>query len=315
MSKATDPASETGPTPLLIAGPTASGKSAVALHLAERFDGVIINADSMQVYDVLQVITARPDAAELARAPHRLYGHIAPDTAYSVGRWQSEALAEIAAAQAAGKRPIIIGGTGMYFTRLTTGLVEVPPVDEAVQAAQRDKLAQLGLPALYDELTTHDPDLAARLAPGDTQRILRGLEVVHGTAKPLSVWQAEKTAPPLSSYHGVVLMPERQWLYQRCNDRFQLMLQAGALAEVEALLALKVPDTRPVMKAHGVPEMRAYLEGALSLEAATARAQQVTRRYAKRQMTWYRNQMADWRTLSEQEYIENIDKTFSFISK
>ncbi len=301
--------------PLLIAGPTACGKSALALTLAEHFDGVIINADSMQVYDVLQVLTARPDKQDLKRVPHRLYGHIAPDAPYSVGHWQGEAHEEIIKARAEGKLPIVVGGTGLYFTRLTTGLVNVPEIADEIRAGLRRRLDAEGSEALHKELAEHDPLLAARLPVSDSQRILRGLEVVQATRRRLSQWQAEKSAAPLADWRGMVLMPDRQWLYARCNARFETMLRDGALAEVKALAALNLSPSQPVMKAFGVAELAAHLAGNCTLEEATARAQQGTRRYAKRQMTWYRNQMADWWMVSGKDYINNIDKIFSFVSK
>ena len=301
--------------PILIAGPTASGKSALALQLAEKYDGIIINADSMQVYAVLQIITARPQLDELKAAPHRLYGYVPPDAPYSVARWQNAALAEIAQAQEAGKRPILVGGTGLYFTRLTTGLVKVPHIAPDIRETLRARKQREGNAPLYEELTQLDPVLAARLPPSDSQRILRGLEVALATGTPLSAWQKQAAPPFLSKYHGIVLMPDRQWLYERCNARFEQMLAAGAVDEVKTLLALNIAATKPAMKAHGVPELAAYLHGTDTLEEATARAQQITRRYAKRQLTWYRNQMPHWAKFSEQDYNNNIHKIFSFISK
>ncbi len=302
-------------SPILIAGPTASGKSALALALAKKFNGCIINADSMQVYGVLHALTARPTAAEELEAPHRLYGHVPPAAAYSVGQWQGEAMAEIAAAQACGQTPIIIGGTGLYFKSLTEGLVEIPAIDEAVRTHWRARLEAEGSPAMHAELQAVDARLAARLAPNDRQRIVRGLEVFHATATPLSHWQQIVPVAPLDAAHKILLMPDRDWLYARCNTRFEQMMAGTARAEVEHLWALNLPPDMPVMKALGVSEIMAYIQAQSDLETALMQAQQATRRYAKRQMTWFRNQMTDWQSFTEQEYIENHDIIFSFISK
>lgn len=307
--------SENDTCPILIAGPTASGKSALALALAKKNNGCIINADSMQVYGVLHVLTARPSAAEAAAAPHRLYGHIPPAAPYSVGQWQSEALREIAAAKARGQTPIIIGGTGLYFKSLTEGLVEIPAIDETVRTHWRARLEAEGSPAMHAELQAVDAALAARLAPNDRQRIARGLEVFHATGTPLSQWQQVAPVAPLAAAHKILLMPDRDWLYGRCNARFEQMMAGPARAEVEHLWALNLPPDMPAMKALGVSEIMAYIQGQSDLETAISQAQQSTRRYAKRQMTWFRNQMAGWQDFTEQEYIQNQDLIFSFISK
>lgn len=302
-------------TPILIAGPTASGKSALALALAERHNGCIINADSMQVYDVLRELTARPSAEEEARAPHKLYGHVPPSSPYSVGQWQGEAMAEIEAAQAAGQVPILIGGTGLYFKSLLEGLVDIPDIDEATRSKWRARLAEEGSPALHEVLRGVDATLAARLAPNDQQRILRGLEVYHSTGKALSEWHQIEPTAPLRAAHKILLMPDRDWLYARCDTRFEQMLAGDAQEEVARLWALNLPPDMPVMKALGVKEILALMADELDVTKATEAAQQATRRYAKRQMTWFRNQMRDWQTFTEQDYIENMDLIFSFISK
>lgn len=302
-------------TPILIAGSTASGKSALALMLAEKYDGTIINADSMQVYDVLRDVTARPSPEDETQAPHRLYGHVSPAAPYSVGQWQGEAMREISAAQTAGRTPIVIGGTGLYFKSLTEGLVDIPDIDEAVRHHWRARLAEQGSPALHKELAEVDADLAARLAVNDKQRILRGLEVYHDTGTKLSDWQKIKTTPILGRAHKILLMPRREWLYERCNQRFEAMMGGNAEAEVARLMALDLPADRPAMKALGVKEIIAYINGDMERAAAIEAAQQATRRYAKRQMTWFRNQMTDWAIYSEKEYIEKQDIIFSLISK
>jgi tRNA dimethylallyltransferase len=301
--------------PILIAGATASGKSALALALAEQFNGRIINSDSMQVYDTLDVLTARPPRADLRRAPHALYGHVPVAAPYSVGQWQAAALAEIEAALAAGQRPIIVGGTGLYFKSLTEGLVDIPDIPDNIRNALCARLEDAGLPALYAELERVDAPLAARLPPTDRQRILRGLEVFEATAQPLSVWQAQPQTAPLSDYCGLLLMPDRDWLYARCNQRFEEMLAAGALAEVERVWALNLPPNTTALRALGVAELMALLQGEIDRDTAIAQAQQATRRYAKRQMTWFRNQMDGWQSFSEQDYANNFAKIFSFISK
>ena len=301
--------------PILIAGATASGKSALALALAEQLNGCIINADSMQVYDTLHVLTARPPRQDLRRAPHVLYGHVPVAAPYSVGAWQAAALAEIDAATARGQRPILVGGTGLYFRSLTQGLADIPDIPEALRDGLRARAEAEGLAALYNELQAVDAALAARLPSTDKQRILRGLEVYEATGTPLTAWQEATPAAPLTDYTGILLMPERDWLYGRCNARFEAMLEDGALAEVETLWALNLPPDATALKALGVADLMALLHGEIDRETAMAQAQQATRRYAKRQMTWFRNQMSDWQSFSEKDYENNFAKIFSFISK
>ncbi|MBL71523.1 MAG: tRNA (adenosine(37)-N6)-dimethylallyltransferase MiaA [Rhodobiaceae bacterium] len=301
--------------PILIAGATASGKSALALALAEKFNGCVINADSMQVYGTLNVLTARPPKEDLRRAPHRLYGHVPVAAPYSVGQWQAEALAAIDEAQENGQCPILVGGTGLYFKSLIEGLADIPDIPDNVRDSLRARLDSDGLAALYAELQSVDGVLAERLPPTDSQRILRGLEVFEATGEPLSQWQKQVQKPPLTDYCGILLMPDRDWLYARCNARYEAMLAAGAQQEVEELWALNLPPDANGLKALGVGQIMAYLQGEIDAEVATAQAQQATRRYAKRQMTWFRNQMSDWKSFSEQDYENNFAKIFSFISK
>jgi len=304
------------PHALFIAGPTASGKSAFALAAAKQLNGTIINADSMQVYDTLRVVTARPSAAEMEAMPHCLYGHVAAGAAYSVGQWQGDALEAIAQAQQAGRLPIIIGGTGLYFKSLSDGLVDIPDIPDDVRQSLRAAMARNGAAHMHTLLAACDSALAARVNRNDGQRILRGLEVFQATGQKLSVWQQQKTKVPLTyPVLNVLLMPQRDWLYARCNQRFEQMIEAGAMAEIEALQALDLAPDTPVMKALGVPELMGHLLGQLSLEEAVSIAQQQTRRYAKRQMTWFRNQMISWQAFNEQDYEHNFDKIFSFISK
>ena len=301
-------------TPLLIAGATASGKSALALALAHHYDGVIINADSMQVYGVLRQLTARPSEAEEAQAPHRLYGHIAPGAPYSVGIWQEQAMAEIEAAQKARRRPIVVGGTGLYFASLTQGLSAIPDIDAAIRQAWRARLVTEGAAALHGLLSERDPQLAARLSPSDGQRIARALEVEEATGTKLSDWQKIEPQALLGDAVKILLMPDRDWLYERCNARFETMMRGTARAEVEKLWSYNLPPDTPVMKALGVAEILNLLHGETDEEAAITAAQQATRRYAKRQMTWFRNRMDDWQSFSEKDYEKDFKKIFSFIA-
>ena len=281
---------------VLIAGPTASGKSAAALALAERFGGVIINADSMQVYSELQVLTARPSAAEMARAPHRLYGIVPAREAYSVGRWIEDAAAAMEETRAAGQVPILVGGTGLYFMALLEGLSPVPDIPEDVRQHWRERAAAASANELHTTLEARDPVMAARLEPTDTQRLVRALEVVEATGVSLAEWQGTAGAPVLAD-EGVlklVVAPEREDIYAAIDVRFETMLRQGALAEVEALTGLELDPALPVMRACGVPELAAHLAGAMTLDEAAEKAKTASRRYAKRQMTWARRFMAGW---------------------
>jgi tRNA dimethylallyltransferase len=284
------------PDAILIAGPTASGKSALALALAEKLDGVIVNADSMQVYRDLRIITARPSPQEEARVPHRLYGHVDAAENYSVGRWcrdVGEALADIAAL---GRVAILVGGTGLYFKALTSGLAAVPPIPGDIRGQVRARLAREGAAALHAELGRLDPATAQRLMVNDRSRISRALEVVLATGRSLTDWHREGM-PALVDSAGaakVFLTSERKQLVARIEKRFAAMLDAGALEEVRALAARKLDPALPAMKAHGVPWLIRHLNGDISLDEAAAGAIMDTRRYAKRQLTWFRNQMEDW---------------------
>jgi len=281
---------------VLIAGPTASGKSALALALAERTGGVVLNADSMQVYGDLAVLTARPSAAELARAPHRLYGHVDADADYSVGHWLTDAKAALTRAWAEHRLPILVGGTGLYFRALTQGLVEVPPIPEEVRAEVRGWAETRDNPQLQARLREIDPEAATRIGGNDRQRMLRALEVAEATGRPLSHWQSEAppAALPLESCARLVLEVEPDMLRQRIDARFLAMLEQGALEEVRRLAARQLDPARTALKAHGAPALTRHLAGALSLADAVAEGQSDTRRYAKRQRTFFRHQMADW---------------------
>jgi tRNA dimethylallyltransferase len=282
---------------VLIAGPTASGKSALALALARRHGGVVINADSMQVYRELRILSARPDADEEARAPHRLYGHVAAAERYSVARWREDARLALQAAWDTGALPIVIGGTGLYFKALTEGLSSIPPISAEIRADVEARADAEGVPALHAALATLDPESAARLAPLDRTRVTRALEVVEATGRSIGDWQRETGAPPLvdaGSARHIVLEPERSVLYERIGRRFDGMVKAGGITEAERLIALGLNPALPAMKAIGIREFGAYLAGEMSLDEAIERAKMETRRYAKRQGTWFRNQMADW---------------------
>jgi tRNA dimethylallyltransferase len=284
------------PNAILIAGPTASGKSAAALALAERLCGTVINADSMQVYRELRVLTARPSEEEESRVPHRLYGTVSAREAFSVGRWLEEANGTIADAGGAGWVPILIGGTGLYFKALLEGLAPVPDIPAELRAYWREQSMRLSAEELHRELAARDPGMAAKLKPSDPQRIVRALEVIDATGVSLSEWQGASSAPVLdgTSVARLVVAPEREPLYAAIDARFDRMIEEGALEEVEALLALGLPDSLPAMRAHGVRELRAHLTGECSLEEAKIKAKAESRRYAKRQMTWARRYMADW---------------------
>lgn len=291
------------PLAVLIAGPTASGKSALALALAERTGGVIINADSMQVYDGLRVITARPPDADLARAPHRLYGHVDPAADYSVGRWLADMAGTLAQARAEARLPIVIGGTGLYFRALIQGLAPIPDIPESVRTAVRDAAEGDATVILHARLATRDPETAVRLQPRDRQRILRALEVFAATGRPLSHWQRDPQSGLLDPGACVklVLEMDREMLNARIGSRFEAMMADGALAEVAHLASRALPADRPLLKAQGVPALLRHLHGELSLAQAVAEGQSESRRYAKRQVTWFRHQMAGWLRATPQD--------------
>ncbi len=281
---------------VLIAGPTASGKSALALKLAERLGGTVINADSMQVYRDLRIITARPTPEEEARVPHRLYGHVDAAENYSVGRWCVDVQAALAEAAAARRIPIIVGGTGLYFKALTQGLAAVPPTPAEVRASVRARLDAVGPEGLHAELQKRDPEMAARLKPGDRTRVARALEVLEATGRSLAEWQRQGMRPILNPGHAakIFLAPERPALRRRIDERFEAMLAAGALEEVRALDARGLDPLLPAMKAHGVPWLRRHLRGEITLAEAAEGGKQDTWRYTKRQFTWFRHQTPGW---------------------
>ncbi len=278
----------------LIAGPTASGKSALAIALAERTGGTVINADSAQVYRDLRILSARPPAEDEASVPHRLFGYIDGAESCSAARWAADARAEIAAAHAAGSLPILVGGTGLYIRTLLDGIAPVPAIDPTIREAVR----ALPVAEARAALTREDPGAARRLAPADTTRVARALEVVRSTGRTLAQWQAAReggiadrvTLTPL------ILLPDREWLFARCDARLAAMFDEGGIEEVRALLArTDIPNDAPVRRAIGVPEIAAMLAGKIDRDEALDRARLSTRQYAKRQYTWFRNQPpADW---------------------
>ena len=278
---------------ILITGPTASGKSALAVRLAGEHGGVVINADSMQVYDTLNILTARPQPADMAGIEHRLYGHVPAGAAYSTGDWLREATTVVAELREREKLPVFVGGTGLYFRALTGGLSDMPAIPEEVRERMRGRLADEGAEALHRELTRRDPETAARLMPGDGQRIVRALEVLEATGRSIGFFQSA-TGPAVIAperAQKIVVLPDRAALAARIDRRFGQMLETGAVEEVKALLALNLSPAMPVMKAIGVPQIAAMLAGEMSAAEVIERGAVATRQYAKRQMTWFRNQL------------------------
>jgi tRNA dimethylallyltransferase len=296
------------PTTILIAGPTASGKSALALALAERHRGVIVNADSMQVYRDLRIITARPGAPDEARVSHRLYGHVDAAENYSVGQWCQDVRAELDAAWAAGLLPILAGGTGLYFKALTQGLSAVPPTPPEIRAAVRGRCDAEGAAAMYAELARRDPAMAARLKAGDRMRIARALEVLEATGRSLLDWQRDGMPAVLDPDRAlkIFLSVDRAVLRHRIDARFDGMLAEGALEEVRRLAARGLDPMLPAMKAHGVPWLRRHLMDEIGLGEAAEGGKQDTRRYTKRQVTWFRHQMPGWTWLAPDEALSFI---------
>jgi tRNA dimethylallyltransferase len=278
----------------LIAGPTASGKSALAVALAQLAgDAVVVNADASQVYADLRVLSARPSEAEMAGVPHRLFGHVDAAQAHNAARWSDEARGVIEDAHAAGKVPILVGGTGLYLRTLLYGIAPVPEIDPAVREAVR----ALPVAEAHTALTAADPDAAARLNPSDTTRVARALEVVRSTGRTLADWQQAREGGIAGgiALTSLILLPPRDWLRDRCDTRLVQMFDGGAIAEVEALLARNLDPVLPAMRAIGVPQIAAYLRGDISRAEALQQTQAATRQYAKRQFTWFRHQPpADW---------------------
>ena len=283
---------------ILIAGPTTSGKSALALRLARERGGVVINADSMQVYGDLRILSARPSPEDEAAAPHRLYGHVDGAVNYSVGRYVADAT-RLLADLPDGTIPIFCGGTGLYFKALTEGLSDLPPVPPEIRERVRGEAEGRETPDLHSDLARRDPDTAARLRPSDRQRILRALEILAATGRPIGAFQGARIPGPLADrpWRGLFVMADRDVLRARIDARFEAMLGAGALEEVRALAARRLDPALPLMRAHGVPGLLAHLRGEMPLDEAVAKGKADTRAYAKRQVTWFRHQMAGWETV------------------
>ncbi len=300
---------------ILIAGPTASGKSSLAIELAQALNGIIINADSMQVYRELRVLTARPSARDEAAVPHRLYGITSAAAPFSVGRWLELVRTEIANARQAGRPAIIVGGSGLYFQALTEGIAEIPDIPEAARQAARAKLRELGPAGLHAALAVLDPVMAGRLKPTDSQRLVRAYEVIEGTGVSLANWQQQPATTPIlpPPWHGFVLNWPREQLYRRCDERLAAMLDQGGLEEAGALAAMHLDPGLPAMKALGVAELIRCIHGEIDRAQALAAAQQATRRYAKRQMTWFRNKMCSWIAINSQDSESFSVKNIPFI--
>jgi tRNA dimethylallyltransferase len=291
----------------LIAGPTASGKSALAMQIADKTGGVIINADSAQVYRDLRVVTARPSEAEETALPHRLFGYIDGAEACSAARWARDAMTSLEEAEKQGKPAILVGGTGLYHRTLLEGIAPIPDIDPDIRKAVR----ALPVAEAYAALQSEDPEAAARLKPADTTRVARALEVIRSTGKPIAAWQQEKTGGigEKIALAPLILLPNRDWLYARCDMRFADMVESGAVEEVAALTARNLDPDLPVMRAIGVPEIIDFLSGNASKEATVAAAAQATRRYAKRQYTWFAHQPPhEWPRVDESQYNEHVDQ-------
>jgi tRNA dimethylallyltransferase len=281
---------------VLIAGPTASGKSALALVLARKAGGVVINTDSMQVYRDLRVLTARPSSDEEAEVPHRLYGHVDAGVNFSAGAWVADAADVLEQARAEKRLPIFVGGSGLYFKALTRGLSAVPPIPTEVREAVRTRLERDGVEALHAELSRRDALSAERLKPRDRTRVARALEVIEATGRSLPDWHREGPPPllPEGTFRALFLSPERDALYARIDARFETMLANGALQEVEQLAARQLDPLLPAMKAHGMPALIRHLRGEITRDEASEIGRADTRHYAKRQFTWFRHQLPEF---------------------
>jgi len=288
---------------ILIAGPTASGKSRLALDIANKIDGVIINADSMQVYEDLSILTARPQLSDLAMAPHRLYGFVPGNEAYSVGRYVQDAETAILECAEAGQVPILVGGTGLYFKALLDGLSPIPQIPLTVRRHWRAEVERVGAEHLHKLLLERDPEMGGRLQPADSQRIARALEVLDATGQSLAEWQRIPGVPvlPQSKVIRIVLDIERDELYRNCEQRLDEMLANGALNEVAHLAARKLDQSLPIMRALGVQPLMAHLRGRLDFDTALEATKTETRNYIKRQLTWLKRNMISWKWIKTQQ--------------
>ena len=289
---------------IVIAGPTASGKTGFSVELAKTVNGAVINADSMQIYDILQILTARPSIQGMEGVPHYLFGHVSPRIAYSAAKWIEDAETALNQVRASGKVPIFVGGTGLYFKVLIEGLSSIPQIEPQIREKWRKRSRQWDSSQLYDKLKKLDPQGADKLQPGDTQRLVRALEVVEGTGKPISFWQNDVGKSPLldgAKCKKLILMPPREILRSRINSRFKQMLDKGALLEVEQLNLLGLSSSFPAMRAIGVSQLSQYRAGKITLDEACELACAATRQYAKRQSTWFRNQFSDWYTVADRD--------------
>lgn len=290
------------PTAILIAGPTASGKSALAMRLARERDGVVINADSMQVYAEMEILSARPSAGDMTEVPHRLYGHLPMREGYSVGRFVREAEGVLAEARAERRVAVFVGGTGLYMKALLEGLSPIPEIPADIRAHWRAEAERLGAETLHATLAAMDERTAARLRPSDPQRIVRALEVLQATGRPLAEWQRDKGCPLLSpdETERLVILPDRALLWQRSDARFDQMMARGALQEADRIASLRLDPKLPGMRALGLRPLMAHLRGEMPLDAAVQAAKEETRRYIKRQTTWISGNMKSWAKVSTQ---------------
>ncbi len=292
-TSSTDAGLSAAPHVVVVAGPTATGKSWLAVKIANALDGIVINADSQQRYRDLPTLSARPTSVDMAGIPHKLFGDLGPMDTGSAAEWAEKAAKEISGAVSAGRLPVVVGGTGLYLRALMAGLIDIPKIPANVHAATEALLADIGHAAFHERLKVRDPQTAERLAPGDTHRLLRAWDVIEATGTPMSVWQAIPTSPPLQArYYSVVTMPDRKALYDACDTRFQQMVEAGATEEVRQFLGSGGALDMPVMKMLGARELAAYLAGTMTLNEAIAAAQAATRQYAKRQVTWFKHQFS-----------------------
>jgi tRNA dimethylallyltransferase len=305
------------PEVILIAGPTASGKSALALALAEKLRGVVVNADSMQVYRDLRIITARPTLKDEQRAPHRLYGRVDAAENYSVGRWRTDVVATLETTKRYGRAAIVVGGTGLYFNVLIRGLAAVPAIPPEIRDTVRARLSSDGVSAIHNELKERDPAAAARLMPGDRARIARALEVVMATGRSILDWHEEGNAAALDAARAakIFLMPDRDELLRRVDARFDAMMAAGAMDEVQALAARNLDPELPAMKAHGVPWLVRHLRGETGVDEAIEGAKRDTRQYTKRQVTWFRNQLPEFAFVEPENALAAIESQLLALEK